>query len=88
MSCYLWRPYVYLLKVWSIFGIKLGFARSKYGGMMPIASSRTEDTGVETRQGVRFYTLQCCCPNLICIVLCLYLRKTNAELGGVQVWTP
>jgi hypothetical protein len=33
---------------------------------------RTEDLGFESCQGVRFlgiYTLQCCCHNLICIVI-------------------
>jgi hypothetical protein len=33
---------------------------------------RTEDPGLESRQGTRFlgiYTLQCCCHNLMCIVI-------------------
>jgi hypothetical protein len=42
-------------------------------GIVVIASAyRTEDPGFESRQGVRvlgIYTLQCCCHNLICIVI-------------------
>jgi hypothetical protein len=49
-------------------------------GMVGIASaSSTEDPGFESRQGVRFlglYTLQCCCENLICIVIvCIWENK-------------
>jgi hypothetical protein len=39
---------------------------------------RTEDPGFESRQGVRFlgsYTFQCCCCNLICIVIVCTLEK-------------
>jgi hypothetical protein len=42
-------------------------------GIVVIASAyRTEDPWFESRQGVRFlglYTLQCCCQNLIFIVI-------------------
>jgi hypothetical protein len=51
------------------------------GGMAYVvvieSAYRTEDHGFESRQGVRFlgiYILQCCCHNLICIVI-LYLQK-------------
>jgi hypothetical protein len=42
------------------------------GIVVTAAAYRTEDTRFEPRQGVRFlgiYTLQCCCHNLICIVI-------------------
>jgi hypothetical protein len=43
------------------------------------SSSRTEDPGLESRQGVRFWglnTLQWCCQNLICIVVvCIWENK-------------
>jgi hypothetical protein len=52
------------------------FSLLPYGGvayLVPIAPAyRTEDAGFESRQGVRFlglYTLQCCCRNLVCIVI-------------------
>jgi hypothetical protein len=42
-------------------------------GIVVIATAyRTEDPGFESRQVVRFlgfYTLQCCCHNLVCIVI-------------------
>jgi hypothetical protein len=42
-------------------------------GLVVIASAYiTEDPEFESRQGMRFlgmYTLQCCCHNLICIVI-------------------
>jgi hypothetical protein len=48
-----------------------------------IASSyKTEDPGFESRKGVRFLglpTLQCCRPNLICIVIVCSWRKKNFE---------
>jgi hypothetical protein len=58
-------------------------------GIVVIASaSRTEDPGFESRQGVRFsglYTFQCCCRNLICIVIVWIWKKINSsELSFVH----
>jgi hypothetical protein len=42
------------------------------------AAYRTEDPGFKSRQGARFlgiYALQCCCHNLICIVIVLEKKK-------------
>jgi hypothetical protein len=64
---------------------RLSFKRLPWrSGIVIIASAhRTEDPGLESRQGVRFlgrYTFQCCCQNLVCIVgSCVFLRKILPE---------
>jgi hypothetical protein len=44
----------------------------RHGKVVIASAYRTEDPGFESCQGVMFlgiYTLQCCCYNLICIVI-------------------
>jgi hypothetical protein len=54
-------------------GAKMNFFQPWRRGIVVIASAyKTEDPGFDSRHGVRFlgiYTLQCCCHNLICMVI-------------------
>jgi hypothetical protein len=48
------------------------------GIVVTASTAITEDPGFESHQGVRFlglYTLQCCCQNLICIVIMCIWEK-------------
>jgi hypothetical protein len=61
------------------------------GFVVIVSTYRTEDPGFESRKGIWFlglYTLQCCCQNLICIVIIFTWENKSFEKIYIHTYMP